>query len=1439
MDTPPPLPALLARADAMRRLARHLLRDAALADDVMQEAWLAVLRRPAAAPRDPRGWFAGVVRNLARRAIRGERRAVKRARRAARPEGTPPTDDVVGRLELQEALLRAVRDLEEPYRRAITRRYLDGQPPRVIAAEDGVPVATVRSHLRRGLERLRGALDARPGGRRAWAAALVPWATRSAADVPNVGWTVAGVGLATAAAATLALSIGGAWLGRDAPTPVRGEVGDARAVTDPSGPIPAAPALAAAPSRPAGDDRGGSAPADGVAWIDGVVADAAGRGRDGVLVLAMRQPVSDGGVDSSGRTSGLSTPDAVVVARATTGSGGRFRLQGLGLHEGYMVTAVPAAPDVGSSVGVRVGERLGRVVRLHVVPGRTLRGRVVDAAGRGVVARVRIAAPGPWRIEDPSVASVGMSADDGTFALAAPDGPLHVHLSTSARSVWVETPRAWDAERRFLLEASDAASAEGTVHDVSGAAVGAAEVVLELRADPDAPLASWTVRTISDAGGRWRIDGLPAARVTRATARARGFVPVPGQLLGVRLAAARATPIELRVRPERTLRGRVVAAGGVPVAGATVAIDGYADDDAWSAVVRTDAEGRFRVDGQPPGHAGLMAWSETYVPRPRPRGTSAPPGAPGDGFAPTYVSTQHGDAEVEVPVVAGRFVAGTVVDAGGGPVADALVVAGSERDVPEVMGTAARFRLPTAARSSADGTFRVGPLPPTADVAVYATVGVRQSERVVGVDLRERDAAGLALRLTDGRVVSGRARDADGAPVRGVVEVVASDGRWVAGGLLDAEGRFEVRAFDAETVEFRVVGRRPASGTTWPRRDLGPDGAHDGIEIVVEPRRTIGGRVTDAGGALRPRVRIEYRPVDGTDVGRGPYTAASGDDGTFEVEVPPGTYRFEVSGAGEARVVAAGARDVHLVVGDRRPPARIVGVLLAPDGRPVGGATLRIWQASFGGWIGSDVVVEGPSIDLEAPSAPGDSVWVTSVRTLDGALLPTQPLRLMAEDRGTGPATFRVAAGLVIEGRVVDPRGAAVRALVSAWEVGAPGETVATPGRMPASVQVGADGTFRIDGLAVGDHALSVDAGAPWLPPSEPIVVASGRRDVVVTLARGARVAGHVVGPDDEPVEGWIVATEGPAPYRRVRTDARGAFDLECVSAPAGTVRVSAHPDPAQPKDPRGYLRSAIVAAPAGATDVKVRLARGVFVEGTVVDAAGLAVPEGGVQARLTWPDSTDRRGFETAPVDRDGRFRLGPVAPGPVVLFYQPAMARPRWAGSGEVSVVAPRADVVVVVHPTVALHGRVVGGSVQGIALWNPAEGNPGPRAPLDADGRFALRGLPPRPGLLYITDGVGDRYVLVDRVSPGEAPLELAWSDGAAIEGRVVGLPAQTSVGIEAVAGAFTAGASTSVDGTFRIRALPPGRYRLRLAGSYRGGSEDVAAGTSGVLVTAVSR
>jgi hypothetical protein len=201
------------------------------------------------------------------------------------------------------------------------------------------------------------------------------------------------------------------------------------------------------------------------------------------------------------------------------------------------------------------------------------------------------------------------------FILAAPDGPFHVHVSTSARSICVEVPRAWNGERLFALDASDAASAEGTVRDLSGAAVGAAEVVLELRPDPDAPVALWTVRTTSDESGRWRINGLPADRVTRATARARGFLPVPGQVFGVRLAAARATPIELRVRPARTLRGRVVAAGGMPVAGASVAIDGYADDDGWSAVVRADADGRFRFDDQPPGDAGVMAWTDV---RPRP-----------------------------------------------------------------------------------------------------------------------------------------------------------------------------------------------------------------------------------------------------------------------------------------------------------------------------------------------------------------------------------------------------------------------------------------------------------------------------------------------------------------------------------------------------------------------------------------------------------------------------------------------------------------------------------------------------------------------------------------------------------------------------------------------------------------------------------------------------
>jgi len=169
------LEELAASSGWVHGLARRLADDEHAAEDLVQEAWVAVL----VAPRRVRGrleaWLAGVVRNLARsdRRAGGRRRA--REQRGARPLALPSSHESVEKLEQQRLLIEAVLELDEPYRSAILARYVEGVPPRRMADQRGVPVATVQSRLNRALEQLRAKLVARHGGdARRWLAAFAP-----------------------------------------------------------------------------------------------------------------------------------------------------------------------------------------------------------------------------------------------------------------------------------------------------------------------------------------------------------------------------------------------------------------------------------------------------------------------------------------------------------------------------------------------------------------------------------------------------------------------------------------------------------------------------------------------------------------------------------------------------------------------------------------------------------------------------------------------------------------------------------------------------------------------------------------------------------------------------------------------------------------------------------------------------------------------------------------------------------------------------------------------------------------------------------------------------------------------------------------------------------------------------------------------------------------
>src|ERR1700741_3411134 len=99
--------------DGLRRLARGLLRDADLADDAAQDAWLAAQgsARPAGM-----AWLYGFVRNRGRQLLRAEgRRRAREGHAPAREAAREPVDHVAA-LEEQRRVLEALQALAEPYR---------------------------------------------------------------------------------------------------------------------------------------------------------------------------------------------------------------------------------------------------------------------------------------------------------------------------------------------------------------------------------------------------------------------------------------------------------------------------------------------------------------------------------------------------------------------------------------------------------------------------------------------------------------------------------------------------------------------------------------------------------------------------------------------------------------------------------------------------------------------------------------------------------------------------------------------------------------------------------------------------------------------------------------------------------------------------------------------------------------------------------------------------------------------------------------------------------------------------------------------------------------------------------------------------------------------------------------------------------------------------
>jgi RNA polymerase sigma-70 factor (ECF subfamily) len=933
----------------MRRLARALLHDDALAEDVVQDASLAVLERVRhdekrevvrAELRDSY-WFA-VVRNLASKLARGRRRREERERLAARPEAQPGTDEIAQRLALHKALVAAVEKLPAPYRDVVVRRFIDGHKPQQIAAELKVPLATVKTRLRRALAQLREKLRRDWGGE--FASALVVLArppvapivlAGSATGALVMGTKVKGVAALAVAAIAVIWSVQAGWIGRpdsesasSAPAPL-----PASATTSATTPV-AAPVEVARIEQPPEPVAAVPPPVD-----PRRLADIHGR-----VVGSTGQPIAAARIELVERVGSelafhVEFADVLPEKRVATvsSSDGSFEFAAVRRGVAFKVVA-NAEPDL-------VGETLSAIqagdqdVVVTLLPLAMLAGIVRRAGGPGIEgATVAVSCAG-WGEPEFKILARATTDVEGRFTVSG----------LPVRDVWV---RAFTSDGHYekphtvTLKGGERTEVElvlGSNFGVEGHLVDAAsgEPIAGARIF-DSDFGGGTPLTETDEDGVFRVQS--SNRWVSSPMSTMMFVQADGYGFRGMSAPAPADPpskFEVKLVRGRAIRGRLVNVQRAPVDGALVAIHDGEDFTVSRQVsmknecvaTRSAADGSFALlDVDPRPYHVLQVRHETI----------AMSDVPIVGDATSSDDLDLGD----VVVHEGAFVTGHVFDEKQQPLPPCEVwlepYADAESARKEVQARMqSEFRAYMSRRSTAmlaDGSFSFGCIPEGRWVASVHERSFEERGRSVPFTVHADDVLeNIEITYSVGRVIAGRVVDAAGAPVPSVEvqaqpRVLSNGGDpllladlGVAVGLAfarsDSQGNFRLTHLGSES--YRVVARGTSIGGDRSRLLAGATiddvtAGHTDLKITLCDGVVLAGQVTDADGAAAVNAFIvafdaERHHVAGT---------RSDDAGHFELVVPKaGPFRLEVRAMPRGVFLSGSAvtGPPHKIVEDVRP----------------------------------------------------------------------------------------------------------------------------------------------------------------------------------------------------------------------------------------------------------------------------------------------------------------------------------------------------------------------------------------------------------------------------------------------------------------------------------------------------------------------------------------
>jgi RNA polymerase sigma-70 factor (ECF subfamily) len=148
---------------AVYAMALGILRNKAIAEEVAQDVFVAMWKRPSAY--DPRrgplrAWLIGVARHKAIDAVRREERASENVRLLSSEAGVKVRSDPFEEVERAAEVRAVLARLSQDVRTALELAYFGGLTYREVALALGLPEGTVKTRIRDALLRLRADLTA-------------------------------------------------------------------------------------------------------------------------------------------------------------------------------------------------------------------------------------------------------------------------------------------------------------------------------------------------------------------------------------------------------------------------------------------------------------------------------------------------------------------------------------------------------------------------------------------------------------------------------------------------------------------------------------------------------------------------------------------------------------------------------------------------------------------------------------------------------------------------------------------------------------------------------------------------------------------------------------------------------------------------------------------------------------------------------------------------------------------------------------------------------------------------------------------------------------------------------------------------------------------------------------------------------------------------------